>query len=125
MTNTQKHTHLQTALANAQTKVCKSVCFSLTQEKMFLKNSHAQKNKTLQSHNHTLTSTLTTSTLTLSERVTGQGRRRASANKGYTTMRGAVLRMTVLCWAEHLCFVLKFSGNNPALRVAPERYRLF
>ena len=48
--------------------------------------------------------------------------RRATANKGYTTMRGAVLRITVLCKLEHLCFVLKFSGNNPALRVAPKRW---
>ena len=31
--------------------------------------------------------------------------------------------MAVLCKVEHLCFVLKFSGNNPALRVAPKRYR--
>ncbi len=47
---------------------------------------------------------------------------KAAANMGYTTMRGAVLRMTVLCKVEHLCFVLKFSGNNPALRVAPKRW---
>jgi len=46
---------------------------------------------------------------------------RAAANMGYTTMRGAVLRMTVLCKVEHLCFVLKFGGNNPALRVAQNR----
>jgi len=26
-------------------------------------------------------------------------------NMGYTTMRGSVLRMTVLCKVEHLCFV--------------------
>ena len=44
-----------------------------------------------------------------------------TANMGYTTMRGAVLRMTVLCKVEHLCFVLKFSGSNPALRVAQNR----
>jgi hypothetical protein len=42
-----------------------------------------------------------------------------AANKGYTTMRGSVLRMTVLCKVEHLCFVLKFGGKSPALRVAP------
>jgi len=51
------------------------------------------------------------------------GRREPHAhNMGYTTMRGAVLRMTVLCKVEHLCFVLKFGGNNPALRVAQKRY---
>ena len=51
------------------------------------------------------------------------GRTAAHAdNMGYTTMRGTVLRMTVLCKIEHLCFVLKFSGNNPALRVAPKRW---
>ncbi len=47
--------------------------------------------------------------------------RATSANMDYTTMRGAVLRMTVLCKVEHLCFVLKFGGNNPALRVAQNR----
>ena len=41
---------------------------------------------------------------------------------GYATMRGAVLRMTVLCKVEHLCLVFKFSDNNPALRVAPKRF---
>jgi len=65
MTNTQKHTHLQTAQANARTRVCKSVCFSANQEKMFLKNSHAQKNKTSQPHSSILTSILTASTLLL------------------------------------------------------------
>jgi len=42
-------------------------------------------------------------------------------NMGYTTMRGSVLRIPVLCKVEHLCFVLKFGGNNPALRVAQNR----
>ena len=51
-------------------------------------------------------------------------KRSPAGNKGYTTMRGAVLRMTVLCKVEHLCFVLKFGGNNPALRVAPKRRRV-
>ncbi len=51
------------------------------------------------------------------------GRKEARTdNMGYTTMRGAVLRMTVLCKVEHLCFVLKFSGKSPALRVAQNRY---
>jgi hypothetical protein len=49
-------------------------------------------------------------------------RRRTTANMGYTTMRGSVLRMKVLCKVEHSCFVLKFSGNNPALRVAQNRW---
>jgi hypothetical protein len=44
-----------------------------------------------------------------------------AANMGYTTMRGSVLRMTVLCKVEHLCFVLQFGGNNPAPRVAQNR----
>lgn len=80
MTNTQKHTHLQTAQANAQIKVCKRECFSAAQEKMFLKNSNAQKNKTSQPHNPTLTSILIASNLTLSDRLTRQGQRKASAN---------------------------------------------
>jgi len=46
-------------------------------------------------------------------------------NMGYTTMRGSVLRMKVLCKVEHLCFVLKFSGNKPALRVAQNRWLPF
>ena len=50
------------------------------------------------------------------------GRNTTAANMGYTTMRGSVLRMTVLCKVEHLCFVLKFGGNNPALRVTQNRY---
>ena len=36
-------------------------------------------------------------------------------------MRGAVFRMSVLCKVEHLCFVLKFGSNNPALHVSPNR----
>lgn len=43
-----------------------------------------------------------------------------TANMGYTAMRGSLLRMTVLYTVEHLCFVLKFGSNNPALRVAPK-----
>jgi hypothetical protein len=47
--------------------------------------------------------------------------KKTAGNMGYTTMRGAVLRMTVLCKVEHLFFALKFGGNNPALRVAQKR----
>jgi len=36
-------------------------------------------------------------------------------------MRGSVLRMTVLCKVEHLCFVLKFSTKTHALRQAANR----
>ena len=32
--DTQKHTHLQAAQANAQTKACKRVCFSPTKEEI-------------------------------------------------------------------------------------------
>jgi len=53
--------------------------------------------------------------------TTSDEREERTHNKGYTTMRGSVLRMTVLCKVEYLCFVLKFSGNNPALRVAQNR----
>lgn len=49
--------------------------------------------------------------------------RMAAENMGYTTMRGAVLRMTVLCKVEHLCFELKFGGTNHELRVASKRYQ--
>jgi len=56
-------------------------------------------------------------------RLTCGRREERTHNMGYTTMRGSVLRMTVLCKVEHLCLVLKFSGNNPALRVAQNRYR--
>ncbi len=56
--DTQKHTHLQAAQANTQSKACKRVCFSPTQEK--LKNKKfplLQKNKTSQTHSANLTQT--------------------------------------------------------------------
>ena len=40
---------------------------------------------------------------------------------GYTTMRGGVLRMKVLCKVEHLVLRIERSTKKPAMRVAPDR----
>ena len=79
-------------------------------------NSNAEKNKKELASNRTQQS----DSANLTRHNSGRTEARTD-NMGYTTMRGAVLRMTVLCKVKHLCFVLKFGGNNPALRVAPNR----
>jgi hypothetical protein len=43
--NAQKNTHLQAAQSQAQTKACKRVFFSATQEKLFFKISSPSENK--------------------------------------------------------------------------------
>jgi len=125
---TQKNTLLKNAQANAKSIFFKRVFFSPTQEnflptllfliKLFSPTHGFTANSTR--HRYECKWLREQFRADIGEHCLGQ-KRTASANMGYTTMRGSVLRMKVLCKIEQLCFVLKFSGNNPALRVAPIR----
>lgn len=77
----QKNTLIKNAQANAESIFFKRVFFSPTQEKLKNKKFPSlQKNKTLLPHNPRQTSTLTDYAILLIDELTGQGRRRASAN---------------------------------------------
>ena len=121
----QKNTLLQVAQANAETKTCKRVFFSPTQEKLKNKKFPSLlKNKTSQPHSPRQTDTNIHGHLTVQYLGTLQGNtddRRAATNSTYK-------KLAVQWLNEALCFVSSsvvadsFRLRNRQLLVAANRY---
>ncbi len=121
--NPHNNTLLQVAQGNTLTKTCKRVFLFPTQEKLKNKKFPSlQKNKTSQPHNPRQTSTLTAYSIVQIDGLTGQGRRRASANMRLAQW-GVTRKIESLCIYLTLVQVDSVVLLSPPLRQAQKRYR--
>ncbi len=112
---------MQFAQANAETKNCKRVFFPPNQEKLKNKKFPSlQKNKTSLPHNPRQTSTLTGYDIMQMDGLTGQGRRRASANK-VLPKAGVTNFYDTFVLNRTLVFQINSSAETPRLRQYPNR----
>lgn len=114
-----KNTLLQAATSQPTKQSLQESIFSSTQEKLKNKKFPSlQKNKTSQPHNLRQTGTLTGYSIVQMDGLTGQGRRRASANRQFCNSRGFLQFLNIYAFYFHLCFYLKFVLFNPCHRKA-------
>ena len=104
-----KNTLLQAATSHPTKQSLQESIFSSTKEKLKNKKFPSlQKNKTLLPHNPRQTSTLTDYAILLIDELTGQGRRRASANM-------CLASCGVACLNSSVVFQINFSAGLTVL----------
>ena len=128
VTNAQKNTLLQVAQANAETKTCKRVFFSPTQEKLKNKKSPMLQNNKTSFHRTMLNLTDIASIVNrFGQSVCGldtiplRTDRRASGNKGFNEMAADVVNQTVVLLSNSIGLT-NICASKPPLHKPPNRY---
>jgi len=117
-----KNTLLQAATSQPTKQSLQESIFSSTQEKLKnKKNPSLQKNKTSPTHNSRQTSPFTGYDILQMGSLTGQGRRRASANK-VLPKAGVTNFYDNFVLIRTLVFQINSSAGTPRLRQYPKRW---
>jgi len=118
--NTQKNTHLQAAQSQAQTKACKRVFFSATQEKLYFKISSPSENK-----KYPNAQTTTTNKQTVKRNADNGLQTRKTKHRQPTAV---LQKWRFKCFYDSLVqgsssvFQMNICAENPPLRKARNRY---
>ena len=118
-----KNTLLQAATSQPTKQSLQESIFSSTQEKLKNKKFPSlQKNKTSQPHNLRQTGTLTGYSIMQMDGLTGQGRRRASANMGLASCVVTCLNSSVVFQINFCAGLTVLCHEIPHERQAQKRY---
>ncbi|HET8964202.1 MAG TPA: hypothetical protein VFM99_09905 [Chitinophagales bacterium] len=121
MSTLHSHTHWQAPQAETQAKACQRVCLS-DPEKKKLKISFPSKNlKNANSQTDTKTFGQLVAKLNIDKGFKTQMTRTPACNSTYPK-GGVSFSKDSFVGNQTLVFQIKFSGKNPALRVAAKRY---